>query len=132
MAMMKQPFSEQSAVALANQLYCHPEVQGQHPRRHVASDYLYSLGLLLLEIALWIPLVERECSGRTTSNYAQLDMARIKAAVSSLPSRGGTIYKEVAETCLDFGGETHQVMSDQWAEGWNAERLRNQNWFSGT
>jgi len=122
-------FGEQSAVASTNQLYRHPEVQGQQPRRYVAGDDLYSLGLLLLEIALWMPLAEIEGRGETTSSQAPLNMTKIKAAVSGLPRRVGTIYKEVVEKCLNFSGGTHQVMSDQSAAEWSAERLRNQNSF---
>lgn len=94
-------FGEQSAVASTNQLYRHPEVQGQHPRRYVASDDIYSLGLLLLEIALWMPLAGIEGRGKTTSNQAPLNMVKIKAAMSSLPRKVGTIYKEVVEECLN-------------------------------
>ncbi|KAF5715669.1 hypothetical protein FMUND_6736 [Fusarium mundagurra] len=110
----EETFLEQSAIASTNQLYRHPEVQGQHPRRYVASDDIYSLGLVLLEIALWIPLAKIEGRRGTTSNQTPLNLEVIGAAVSALPRRVGIIYTE--------------AFSKSAAE-WNAERLRNQNIF---
>ncbi|KAM6513841.1 hypothetical protein FALCPG4_015050 [Fusarium falciforme] len=125
----EETFLEQSAVASTNQLYRHPEVQGQHPRRYVASDDIYSLGLVLLEIALWKPLANVEGRKETTSSQTPLNMEKIKAAISALPRRVGIIYTEVVEKCLNLGRGEPQKMFSQSAAEWNAERLRNQNIF---
>ncbi|KAL5603556.1 hypothetical protein FOVSG1_006306 [Fusarium oxysporum f. sp. vasinfectum] len=125
----EETFLEQSAIASTNQLYRHPEVQGQHPRRYVASDDIYSLSLVLLEIALWIPLAKIEGRRETTSNQTPLNMRVIEAAVSALPRRVGMIYTEVVKKCLNLGREEPQEMFSKSAAEWNAERLRNQNSF---
>lgn len=127
----EETFLEQSAVASTNQLYRHPEVQGPHPRRYSASDDIYSLGLVLLEIALWMPLVKIEGRKDTADTRMPLNMEKIKSAVSSLPKRVGNIYKMVVERCLKIvdGKRGSAEILSQSASEWNAERLRNQNMF---
>jgi hypothetical protein len=95
----------------------------------VASDDIYSLGLVLLEIALWMPLANIEGRKETTSSQVPLNMEKIKAVVSTLPRQVGTIHKEVVEKCLDLGRGKPQETLDQSAAEWNAERLRDQNIF---
>ncbi|KAK2735762.1 hypothetical protein FQN57_001142 [Myotisia sp. PD_48] len=125
----EETFLEQSAVASINQLYRHPEVQGQHPRRYMASDDIYSLGLVLLEIALWAPLVDIEGRKGVNCHQEPLNIEKIMKSVSSLPKRVGTIYKEAVEKCLNIGQVKPQPIKDLSAAEWNAERLRNQNLF---
>ncbi|KAG9255095.1 uncharacterized protein F5Z01DRAFT_74472 [Emericellopsis atlantica] len=127
----EETFLEQSAVASTNQLYRHPEVQGQCARRYTASDDNYSLGLVLLEVALWMSLPKIEGRKQTTSEHVPLNRDKIKATVSSLPKRVGTIYKEVVETCLNLDQGRFVLPKEVTppTAKWEAERLRSQNMF---
>jgi serine/threonine protein kinase len=124
-------YHERSRVVSANQLYRHPEVQGHSPRRYQASDDIYSLGLVLLEIALWMPLTDIEGEGRTLApgNITPLNMNKIMASVVSLPQKVGTIYKQTVEHCLGNGQANHTLTQARSADGWNVERLHACNQF---
>ncbi|KAI6785915.1 uncharacterized protein J7T54_006254 [Emericellopsis cladophorae] len=127
----EETFLEQSAVSSTNQLYRHPEVQGQCARRYTASDDNYSFGLVLLEVALWLPLAKIDGRKQTTSEHVPLNRDKLQSAVSSLPKRVGMIYTEVVEKCLilDEGRDMLQGKSTPPAANWETERLRNQNMF---
>jgi serine/threonine protein kinase len=126
-------YHERSRVVSANQLYRHPEVRGHSPRRYQASDDIYSLGLVLLEIALWMPLTDieggREGREQAADNMAPLNMKKIMASVSSLPQKVGTIYKETVEYCLGNNQTNHTLTQPRSADGWNVERLHECNLF---
>lgn len=125
---------ERSATLSTNQLYRHPEVQGPHPRRSVAADDAYSLGLVLLEIALWRPLATIE-GRRPGDTENPLDMDKIKDVIStSLPKTMGMIYKNALERCLNMHTTESQEESSLatvklTSAEWNAERQKRQNAF---
>lgn len=124
----EETFHERSATSSMGGLYRHPDVQGPHPRRYQASDDIYSLGLVLLEIALWMPLTHID-GRRDTSSQAPLNAAGIMSAVSSLPRKVGRIYKDAVEKCLNTSQEQTEPSVDISAAEWNAVRLRKQNQF---
>jgi hypothetical protein len=125
----EETFHERSAVASLNQLYRHPEVQCQTPRRYQASDDIYSLGLVLLEVALWKSLADIEGRRQTTREPTPLNMDKIKASVASLPKKVGIIYTAVVEKCLSTSQTMPTSIQNQSAAEWNAERLRERNLF---
>ena len=119
---------EQSVTASTNQLYRHPEVQGSHQRRYTASDDVYSLGLVLLEIALWRPLSSFCSYDESKESTISSNIHKIKTATSTLPQKVGAIYAQAVEMCLDLG-ETRVQSLDESAAEWNAKRLDKQNQF---
>ncbi|KAJ5480513.1 hypothetical protein N7530_006022 [Penicillium desertorum] len=122
-------FHERSAGPSENQLYRSPEVQSpSNARRFLASDDVYSFGLVLLEIAFWKPLVAIE--GRNDVNSRELlDMQKIAAAVSSLPRSMGRIYSEVVENCLRPTKTTSPLPPIEMSAEWMADRIQEQNKF---
>lgn len=125
----EETFHERSARVSSNQLYRHPGVQVPgNPRRYLASDDRYSLGLVLLEIGLWMPLAAIEGRGELNSPE-HLDFGRIRAAMSSLPRSVGRIYTQAVESCLDPPAAMSYSVLEQSRAEWNAERLRRQNEF---
>lgn len=130
----EETFHERSARESSNQLYRHSEVQGPNPRRYTAADDVFSVGLVLLEIALWRPLVDIE--GRKEGDTAPLNIDKIMRTVkSSLPKGVGWIYTTAVERCLNMNvdstlAQLSSITMDNISPAeWNAERLRRQNQF---
>jgi hypothetical protein len=100
----------------AHNIYRHPERMGEFPAEEYKMQHdIYSLGVCLLEIGLWEPLVEySEDGGQTTAEYGRVcrdfaGMGRpwvffkeylVGVAETELPARMGDRYAEVVVTCL--------------------------------
>jgi hypothetical protein len=113
-------------------IYRHPDRQGLSPeKRHVMQHDIYSLGVCLLEIGLWTPLVggsndsvEGSMSGLKLdqSKFLSPDLIKetlVGRAKCELPSRMGDRYSDVVVNCLtcldpdnlDFA-DTHEFEDD--------------------
>jgi hypothetical protein len=98
----------------AHNIYRHPERMGEHPAEKYKMQHdIYSLGVCLLEIGLWEPLVEYSEDdqtpeyGRVCRDFADTEKAwvffkeyLVGAAETELPRRMGDRYAEVVMTCL--------------------------------
>ncbi|RYP79592.1 hypothetical protein DL769_002902 [Monosporascus sp. CRB-8-3] len=100
----------------AHNIYRHPERMGEFPAEQYRMQHdIYSLGVCLLEIGLWDPLVEYSNNeGTSTSEYGHLcrDFAArerpwvffkeylVGQAQKELPRRMGDRYADVVMTCL--------------------------------
>ncbi|KAF2848105.1 hypothetical protein T440DRAFT_429324 [Plenodomus tracheiphilus IPT5] len=86
---------------VARNVYRHPERQ-KHPQKPFAKIHdIYALGVVLLEIGLWRPVLslekdsfKRVSDPRTIQNYL------IKKAEKSLPFQMGDRYKDIVVRCL--------------------------------
>ncbi|KAL6404753.1 hypothetical protein AUP68_11582 [Ilyonectria robusta] len=118
---------------LERNLYRHPSRQGSSPREdYVMQHDIYSLGVCLLEVGLWESFVEHrgpDCLPTPSPSLglpAHVDVSQPSSFVETagrehllhlvktrLPTRMGTRYSEIVETCLtcldpenaDFGDE---------------------------
>jgi hypothetical protein len=106
-------------------IYRHPYRQGINPSvRYVMQHDIYSLGVCLLEIGLWVPFAPLDCSDEDATPCPGLDIAEQLAARNKtqaafhikkklcdmaetmLPTRMGMLYTNVVRsclTCLDAG-----------------------------
>ncbi|KAJ4209561.1 hypothetical protein NW759_013417 [Fusarium solani] len=92
----------------ANNLYRIPERWGKPTARFEKSHDVYSLGVVLFEIALWKDVGSALKSyldkGRViSSEVAQLLMDK---CVKMLPHQVGAVFARCILTCLDFGSKT--------------------------
>lgn len=93
---------------------------------------MYSLALVLLEIAAWKPLTEIEGRRDSKADLSPLDIARIMDIVrGSLPRSVGRIYARAVERCLGMGEDRgfEFGMDGLSPAEWNACKLRAQNAF---
>ncbi|KAK6529137.1 hypothetical protein TWF694_004350 [Orbilia ellipsospora] len=116
---------------LERNIYRHPERQGPNPQEYFIMQHdIYSLGVCLLEIGLWVSLPDTlagigirslgEPPAYTEKDYPPHSPIRdsvqsqlLKQARESLPRKMGSNYAKVVETCLtcldpsneDFGDE---------------------------
>ena len=109
----------------AKNIYRHPRRFGTKPGDACIMQHdIYSLGVCLLEIGLWSPLVEYP-DPQTRNPSAHLDQESFTSGVTMknrllllaekhLPHKMGTLYTEVVKTCLtclsvdndDFGDDS--------------------------
>jgi hypothetical protein len=106
---------------LESAIYRHPYYQGEAASGYQIHYDIYSLGLVLLEIALWGPLMDllaaKHRPGKEPPVALSPDMPRFHEAEavelkrrvmirvgSELAYRVGTKYKEVVRWCLDLEG----------------------------
>jgi serine/threonine protein kinase len=80
--------------------FTHPSYQEDGARFHSAFDY-YSLGVILLEIALWRPVDKIFPLGTSAET---LRLLLFEYARKYIPQRMGTGYCDVVIACLDFYG----------------------------
>jgi hypothetical protein len=93
-------------------IYRHPRRQGIHPQdRYTMNHDVYSLGVVLLELGLWKPLLQTGLSklqGATADEIAAgvvTDYLK-KLAVENLPIILGTKYYETVLFCLNVDGDS--------------------------
>jgi serine/threonine protein kinase len=93
-------------------IYRHPRRQGIHPQdRYTMNHDVYSLGVVLLELGLWKPLLQTGLSklqGATADDIAAgvvRDYLK-KLAVENLPIILGTKYCETVLFCLNLDGDS--------------------------
>ncbi len=106
---------------LESALYRHPSYQGEAASGYQIHYDIYSLGLVLLEIALWGPLIDflaaKSRPGKEPPIALSPDMRRFHEAeaielkrrvmirvVHELAYRVGTKYKEIVQWCLNLDG----------------------------
>lgn len=103
-------------------IYHHPQYQGSVARGYRMGYDIYSFGLILAEIAWWVPLesflqaIPREASKvsmpsvQGLQSFGAEEAAELRGMVLSrlekeLAFRVGTAYKEVVQWCLSRGGQ---------------------------
>ena len=89
-------------------VYRHPARQGRQPEeRYTMNHDIYSLGVVLLELGIWKPLLA--LSGlknlRLEHNSLQVKAFFLKLAAESLPVLMGWKYYSVVRFCLEIDGE---------------------------
>jgi len=92
-------------------IYRHPKRQGLHPQeRYTVNHDIYSLGVVLLEIGLWKPLLSTGLAKLKGSTDEEIAEGKVKAylkkiAVEKLPVIVGSKYCEVVLFCLNVDGD---------------------------
>jgi hypothetical protein len=93
-------------------VYRHPERQGDHPETaHLMQHDIYSLGVCLLEIGLWEPIIPLLTDAKRTRNAMEvqgptlLPLKDVKRKFESLAKRSlssvmGDQYRDVVVNCL--------------------------------
>ncbi|KAL8767535.1 MAG: hypothetical protein Q9194_005956 [Teloschistes cf. exilis] len=97
-----------------NVLYCHPDLQEESNIEFSKIHDLYSLGVVLLEIGLW--LTARQLLQQTRpprpSTPAEIREEYIRKASSKLPLRMGKSYAEAVVACLESRHKHQAIRSD--------------------
>ncbi|KAL8697408.1 MAG: hypothetical protein Q9201_007135 [Fulgogasparrea decipioides] len=86
-----------------NTLYCHPDLQEEPTMEFSKIHDLYSLGVVLLEVGLWMTarhLLQQSRSPRP-STPGEVRDEYIRKANSKLPLRMGNSYTEAVVACLE-------------------------------
>ena len=106
--------------------YQHPLRQQGRERFRQEFDY-YSIGLVLLELGLWMPLKKIVRDIRGTPE--ELLEALLKDWVPNLKSYMGTAYAEAVDTCLrlEFGESSKTVEVRETFERKVLQKIRNRN-----
>ncbi|KAK5065196.1 hypothetical protein LTR84_001033 [Exophiala bonariae] len=111
---------------LESAIYRHPSYQGEAASGYQVHYDIYSLGLVLLEIALWSPLMDllaaKHRPGKEPPvalspdmvHFHELEAIELKRRVmiriaGELAYRVGTRYKEIVRWCLDLQGPVTAV-----------------------
>ena len=84
-------------------LYCHPDVQKEPNIEFAKIHDLYSLGVVLLEIGLWLTArqILRQARPPRPSKPSEIREEYIRKANSKLPLRMGQAYTEAVVACLE-------------------------------
>jgi hypothetical protein len=85
----------------AENIYRHPQRQGEPESVFTKIHDIYALGVVLLEIGLWEPAIklEKNMFAHAKDNYA-IQSQLIKHAQKRLESRVGKKYRDAVVTCL--------------------------------
>ncbi|ERF73113.1 hypothetical protein EPUS_09187 [Endocarpon pusillum Z07020] len=92
-------------------IYRHPKRQGLHPQeRYTMNHDIYSLGVVLLELGVWRPLLSTGLAKLKDSTDEEVAAAKVKdylkkMAKERLPIVMGTKYCETVLFCLDVEGD---------------------------
>ncbi|CAM1511327.1 Fc.00g088400.m01.CDS01 [Cosmosporella sp. VM-42] len=94
--------------SFANNLYRNPDRWGRPAARFHKSHDLYSLGVVLLEIALWkdVGSIIKPSPDNRPVNAAEVAKALIDKFSKTLPHQVGGVFAQCILTCLDFGSLT--------------------------
>ncbi|KAF3933855.1 hypothetical protein ABW19_dt0201746 [Dactylella cylindrospora] len=105
---------------LERDIYRHPDRQGFNPREsYIMQHDIYSLGVCLLEIGLWVSLpdhltrTEINFSRAATEGGVVVKNHLLKETRESLPRRMGTKYAKVVETCLTCLDRDNEGFGDE-------------------
>lgn len=94
--------------SLQNNLYRHPDRWGRPAARFDKSHDVYSLGAVLLEIALWkdVSVIVKPVlhSGRVVA--AEVAKALVERCGKKLSHQVGGVFAQCILTCLEFGSRT--------------------------
>ncbi|KAG0129714.1 prion-inhibition and propagation-domain-containing protein [Tuber indicum] len=109
-----------------NAIYRHPDLQRANPRRFTASDDIFGLGLVLLEIGLWKRLrAFGPGQGREFLDRCITETHKLKPKV-------GIMYANVVKLCLsgDLGSKHEASLGwekaagdARWEDDWRKEKL---------
>lgn len=120
---------------ISSVIYRHPLYQGEAASGYRIEYDIYSLGLILVEIAFWQPLdsfldarVTKSTSDtkRTLSSKAEtfhrVDAEELQKRVlyrvdSELAFRVGSVYRDVVRWCLTFADEAHVRLVEEHMRG---------------
>ena len=85
----------------AENIYRHPERQGEPEKMFSKIHDMYALGVVLLEIGLWEPAIklEKNMFAHARDGYA-IQSQLIKHATKRLESRVGKKYRDAVIKCL--------------------------------
>jgi hypothetical protein len=92
-------------------IYRHPKRQGLHPQeRYTMNHDIYSLGVVLLELGLWRPLLSTGLAKLKESTEEEIAAGKVKdylkkMAKERLPIVMGTKYCETVRFCLNVDGD---------------------------
>lgn len=92
-------------------IYRHPKRQGLYPQeRYTMNHDIYSLGVVLLELGLWIPLLNTNIAKLKGASDGETDPEQIKQALITLAEeklavRMGSKYRDVVLFCLNIDGD---------------------------
>lgn len=84
-------------------IYLHPELLEHSGRRYRRSDDVYSLGMILFEIAFWEPLqaFEKGETPQTSGEVSRRSKEILKTAKIELDAEVGPVYQQVVLSCLE-------------------------------
>ena len=99
--------------SIPSDIYQHPHIVRQTKKTRRPSHDYYSLGLLLLEIGLWMPLHKL-----WKPRYTRLDFkSRIEAVyVKRLISKCGRTYTRIIEYCLQAADQNYTTSAGRFQE----------------
>ncbi|KAH8694339.1 hypothetical protein GQ44DRAFT_719490 [Phaeosphaeriaceae sp. PMI808] len=92
-------------------IYRHPKRQGLYPQeRYTMNHDIYSLGVVLLELGLWRPLLNTGLAKLKDSTDEEIAAGKIKEylkkmAAERLPVMLGTKYCDIVLFCLNVDGD---------------------------
>lgn len=92
-------------------IYRHPKRQGLYPQeRYTMNHDIYSLGVVLLEIGLWRPLLTTGLAKLKDSSEEEIAAGKVKVylkkmAKERLPVLVGTKFSDVVLFCLNVDGD---------------------------
>ncbi|CAM1505066.1 Fc.00g107030.m01.CDS01 [Cosmosporella sp. VM-42] len=105
-------------------LYLHPDFSNTKQRRYRRSDDIYSLGIILMEIAFWEPVqVFRQGNEREWSTSNNI----LEAAKTELAAEVGEFYQDAVVRCLQGLREN---VKKQWLEP-SPEELKEEGRYDG-
>ena len=88
-------------------IYRHPKRQGLHPEERYSMNHdIYGLGVVLLELGMWKPLLATGLAALRQSSAEDVRLFLRELAATKLPVSMGTKYCETVLYCLDIDGET--------------------------
>lgn len=95
-------------------LYCHPDVQDEPNIEFAKIHDLYSLGVVLLEIGLWLTArqILQQARPPRPSRSGEVREEYIRKANSKLPLRMGKAYTEAVVACLESRHKYQAIKPD--------------------
>lgn len=112
-----------------NNLYRHPNRQGNPTVKFNRTHDIYALGVVLLEIGLWktaFSWYHEQCKTKREGvmiNAVTMQRVFIKAATANLDRSMGTAYKEAVLTCLNCELQSTTMSPAQIAIGFKTKVL---------
>lgn len=95
-------------------LYCHPDVQDEPNIEFAKIHDLYSLGVVLLEIGLWLTArqILQQARPPRPSKPGEIREEYVRKANSKLPLRMGKAYTEAVVACLESRHKYQAIKPD--------------------
>jgi len=93
--------------SLQNNLYRHPDRWSRPTEKFIKAHDIYSLGIILLELALWKNL--RSVFKRDPQKPQQVYDEIRKRCSGTLPHQAGQLFANTTVACLDFKEATAEM-----------------------